>query len=104
MYFFFQKQLSTVLSVVDLACGGAHTLAVGCDGGLYGWGSNSSGQVTSTSASNCCIYSRKHFLTHQQLGIGTRSPFSPTPVKIAIPNGDKVNPLPQTTNYQLQTS
>jgi alpha-tubulin suppressor-like RCC1 family protein len=36
----------TFLTVVDLACGGAHTLAVGKDGGLYVWGSNSSGQVT----------------------------------------------------------
>jgi hypothetical protein len=36
----------TFLTVVDLACGGAHTLAVGQDGGLYVWGSNSSGQVT----------------------------------------------------------
>ena len=47
-----QPQLSlicllTFYSVVDIACGGAHTLAVGRNGGLYVWGSNSSGQVTS---------------------------------------------------------
>ena len=40
-------RLLTFYSVVDIACGGAHTLAVGRNGGLYVWGSNSSGQVTS---------------------------------------------------------
>jgi hypothetical protein len=39
-------RLLTFYSVVDIACGGAHTLAVGRNGGLYVWGSNSSGQVT----------------------------------------------------------
>jgi hypothetical protein len=39
-----------------------------------------------------------------QLGIGSRTPFSPTPVQISIPNGDKVNQSARAPNFQPQNT
>lgn len=39
------KNTSSLCKIVDIACGDAHVLAVGCDGNVYGWGMNKRGQL-----------------------------------------------------------